>query len=116
MSPVFRRQEFVELRRLVRVVYPWRNDSVAKRSAINVSIGELQPAIEKIMDDRTMGGTLSETRMKSILNESRMQFIEDLAGSEDATSNSKSLGSNKSVNWSRKCCQQTQTLGTPWEM
>lgn len=96
MSPVFRRQEFVELRGFVRVVYPWDNDSVAKRCVmkltgvpphvvqlaaleqLKVSIGELQPAIEKMMDDRTMGGTLSETRMKSILNDSRMQFIEDL--------------------------------------
>ena len=96
MSPVFRRQEFVDLRGFVRVVYPWDNDSVAQRCVmkltgvpphvvqlaaleqLKVSIGELQPAIEKMMDDRTMGGTLSETRMKSILNDSRMQLIEDL--------------------------------------
>jgi hypothetical protein len=31
-----------------------------------------------MLDDRTMGGTLSETRMKSILEESRKKFVEEL--------------------------------------
>jgi hypothetical protein len=51
---------------------------LAALEQVKASIGELQPAIGKMMDDRTMGGTLSETRVKSILNDSRMQLIEDL--------------------------------------
>ena len=31
MSPIFRKQEFIELRDSVRVVYPWENDSIAQK-------------------------------------------------------------------------------------
>lgn len=100
MSPIFRNQAFLSLRRFVRVIYPWETDPIAQRcimkltgvpphvvelaalEELKVKLGKLQPAIlngiEKLMDDRTMGGTLSETRMKSIIDESRQQFLADL--------------------------------------
>jgi hypothetical protein len=100
MSPIFRDQGFLSLRRSVRVIYPWENDPIAQRcimkltgvpphvvelaalEELKVTLGRLQPAIldgvEKLMDDRTMGGTLSETRMKSMIEESRQQFLADL--------------------------------------
>ena len=94
--PVFRKQEFIELRDSVRVVlvlaYPWEDDSVVVQRCvmkltgvlhhvvelvaiehIKVIVSEIQPGvlegIKKILDDHTMGGTLSETRMKYILKE-----------------------------------------------
>ena len=104
MSPIFRKQEFIELRDSVRVVlvlaYPWEDDSVVVQRCvmkltgvlhhvvelvaiehIKVIVSEIQPGvlegIKKILDDHTMGGTLSETRMKkSILEESRKN-VED---------------------------------------
>ena len=55
---------------------------LAALEELKVTLGRLQPAIldgvEKLMDDRTMGGTLSETRMKNMIDESRQQFLADL--------------------------------------
>ena len=100
MSPIFRNREFLSLRRCVRVIFPWETDPIAQRcimkltgvpphvvelaalEELKVTLGRLQPAIldgvEKLMDDRTMGGTLSETRMKNMIDESRQQFLADL--------------------------------------
>ncbi|KAI2511613.1 hypothetical protein MHU86_2867 [Fragilaria crotonensis] len=100
MSPIFRNREILMLRRSVRVIYPWETDPVAQKCVmkltgvpphvvelaaleeLKVTLGRLQPAIldgvEKLMDDRTMGGTLSETRMKRLIEESRQQFLADL--------------------------------------
>ena len=59
---------------------------VVERAALEelkVMLGRLQPAIldgvKKLMDDRTMGGTLSETRTMNIIDERRQQFLADLA-------------------------------------
>ena len=81
MSPIFRKQEFIELRDSVRVVYPWENDSIAQRNKrvmkltrvphhvvqlaaielIKTIFSEIQlgvlEGVEKMLDDRTMGGT-----------------------------------------------------------
>ena len=84
-----------------RVLYPWENDSIAQKCVMKLTgvpphvvqlaaieqiktiVSEIQPGVlegvEKMLDDRTMGGTLSETRMKSILEESRKEFVEELA-------------------------------------
>ena len=49
---------------------------------IKTIVSEIQPGVlegvEKMLDDRTMVVTLSETRMKSILEESRKKFVEEL--------------------------------------
>ena len=109
MSPVFRKQEFIELRDSVRVVYPWENDSIAQKCVMKltgvphhvvqlaaieliktifteVQLGLLK-GVEKMLDDCTMGGTLSETRMKSILEESRKKFVEELDQRMPTTAN-----------------------------
>ena len=82
MSPIFRKQEFIELRDSVRVVYPWENDSIAQKCVMKLTgvpphvvqlaaieqiktiVSEIQPGVlvlgvEKMLDNRTIGGTLS---------------------------------------------------------
>ena len=109
MSPIFRKQELIELRDSVRVVYPWGNDSIAQKCVMKLTgvpphvvqlaaieqiktiVSEIQPGVlegvEKMLDDRTMGGTLSETRMKSTLEESRKKFVEELDQRMSTTAN-----------------------------
>jgi len=37
VSPIFRTQEFIELRDSVRVVYPWENDRIAQKCIMKLT-------------------------------------------------------------------------------
>ena len=100
LSPVYRSRRIGELKARVRVVYPWETDDVSKRCVLRLtgipphvihlaqmkqiqeSMASMPPMIlegvEKLLDDRTVNGTLSEARMRAMIDESQKQLIEEI--------------------------------------
>lgn len=91
LSPVYRSKHIVELKSRVRVVYPWEADDVATRCVMRLTgipphvihlaqmkqmqelMASMPPmilgGIEKMLDNRTVNGTMSETQMRALIEE-----------------------------------------------
>ncbi|KAI2513130.1 hypothetical protein MHU86_1168 [Fragilaria crotonensis] len=103
LSPVYRSRKIGALKARVRVVYPWETDDVSKKCVMRLtgipphvvhlaqmrqlqeSMATMPPMIlegvEKMLDDRTVSGTMSETRMRalmhSVVDEGQKQLMEE---------------------------------------
>ena len=100
LSPVYRSKHIFELKSRVRVVYPWEADDVAKRCVMRLTgipphvihlaqmkqmqelLASMPPlilgGIEKMLDDRTVNGTMSETRMRALIEEGQQLLMDEL--------------------------------------
>jgi hypothetical protein len=99
LSPVYRSRRIGELKSRVRVVYPWDTDDVSTRCVLRLtgipphvvqlaqmkqiqeSMASMPPiileGIEKMLDDRTVSGTMSETRMRALIEEGQQLLMEE---------------------------------------
>ena len=96
MSPAFRDETLLGLKDKVKVTYPWKDDSkIVKLTSIPphvkqlVMMAELKHmvggmrddilgGVERLMDDRTMNGMLSETQMGQLLDERQQPLVDEL--------------------------------------
>ena len=95
-SELFRDASVPVLKSTVKVIYPWKDNSrIVKLTglpphviqlALSIEIkqmvaglqGEILEGVERLMDDRTMGGTLSETRMRAMFEQSQHELMEQM--------------------------------------
>jgi len=96
MSPAFRDDTMLALKDKVKVTYPWKDDSkivkltgipphvkqLAMMAELKRMVGgmrdEILGGVERLMDDRTMNGTLSEARMGRLLDERQQPLVDEL--------------------------------------
>lgn len=90
-TALFTSKEVHSLKNTVKITLPWENGGLAYATGIpphtailagneeiKKLLSELLPAIEQFMDDRTMCGNLSETRMKEIVDHERRETRKQL--------------------------------------
>jgi hypothetical protein len=105
LSPIFRNRQIIALKKYVRVIYPGdTTDNISEQCVVRLtgipphvvqlaqmkhlqdSVASLSPKIlegvEQMLDDRTINGTLSETRMRSlmvsVMEEGQQQILNEV--------------------------------------
>jgi len=90
-TTLFTSAAILELKRYVKIAMPWEDNGLAYATGIpphtmilagneeiKAMLKDLLPAIEKFMDDRTMCGTLSENRMREIIQNEQLETRQQL--------------------------------------